>query len=189
MGRIDESLVETRKLVELDPLSPWAMGHVGYHQLYARQYDEAIATFRPYLLKMKDDVSSHDLLGDAYYQKGMMGEAVEEFLVARALTGFHAEEVATLRRAFTERGIPGYLREWIEQLKRKPYDVRTPETIAGAYARLGDKDRAFQLLETAYAERNPRLVNLRENVVFDNLRDDPRFADLLRRIGLPPVRE
>ena len=81
----------------------------------------------------------------------------------------------------------GYLREWIEQLKRRQYDVRTPERIAGAYARLGDKDRAFQLLETAYAQHDPRLVLLRENVAFDSLRDDPRFADLLRRIGLPPV--
>jgi hypothetical protein len=56
-----------------------------------------------------------------------------------------------------------------------------------AKPKVGEKDRAFQLLETAYAEHNPRLVSLRENVVFDNPRDDPRFADLLRRIGLPPV--
>ena len=86
----------------------------------------------------------------------------------------------------------GYLREWIEQLKAGQSTVESSiitrtSQIAGAYARLGARDSAFEWLEKAYAEHNPALVHLRENVVFDNLRPDPRFADLLRRIGLPPV--
>jgi hypothetical protein len=82
----------------------------------------------------------------------------------------------------------GYLREWIEQLKRGDEVTSfTTFSIAGAYARLGERDRAFEWLERAYAERSPGMPHVRELLQFDSLRADPRFADLLRRIGLPPV--
>jgi eukaryotic-like serine/threonine-protein kinase len=187
VGRIEDSRVETKTLMELDPLSSWAVGHLGYHQLYARRYDEAIATLRPYLEKTKDDVGAHGQLGDAYYQKGMMREAVEEYLQSRMLIGGKAEDVAAMRRAFDAGGMPGYLREVIEQLTRGQATSFTTVTVAGAYARLGEADRAFEWLERAYAERSPGVVHVREFVEFDNLRSDPRFAELLRRIGLPPV--
>jgi tetratricopeptide (TPR) repeat protein len=187
VGRIEESRVHTQTLMELDPLSAWAAGHLGYHQLYARQYDDAIATFRPYFVKMKDDWAARFQLGDAYYQKGMMREAVEEYLQGRTLNGTSADEVAALRRAFAANGMPGYLREWIEQLMRGEVTGATTVALAGAYARLGERDRAFEWLERAYAQRSPRLPHVREMVEFDNLRSDPRFNALLRRIGLPPV--
>jgi hypothetical protein len=117
----------------------------------------------------------------------MMREAVDEYLQAFALTGTKADDVSALRRAFDARGMPGWLREWIEQLKRGDVTRFTTVAIAGAYARLAEPDRAFEWLERAYAERSPGLVHVRELVEFDNLRSDPRFADLLRRIGLPPV--
>jgi len=187
MGRIEESRMETQILMELDPLSSWAAGHLGYHQLYARRYDEAIATLRPYLVKTTDDYGAHGQLGDAYYQKGMMREASEEYLQARALTGAKADDVTALRRAFVANGMAGYLREWVEQLKRGEVTRYTSVALAGAYARLGERDRAFEWLERAYTERSPGVVHVREFVEFDSLRSDPRFADLLRRIGLPPI--
>ena len=187
LGRIEESRVETQILLELDPLSSWAAGHLGYHQLYARQYDDAISTLRPYLAKTKDDSGARFQLGDAYYQKGNMREAIEEYLQGLTLTGSNADEVAALRRAFAANAMPGYLRERIEQLKRGPVKRDTGVAIAAAYARLGERDRAFEWLERAYTERSPRLPHLRELVEFDNLRSDPRFNDLLRRIGLPPA--
>jgi eukaryotic-like serine/threonine-protein kinase len=187
MGRIEESRVQSQILMELDPLSPLGPAHLGYHQLYARQYNDAISTFRPYFVKTKDDWGAHDQLGDAYYQKGMMREAVEEYLQARAGTGTTAEEVAALRRAFAADGMPGYHRQWIEQLKRAPVTRFTKTAIAGAYARLGERDLAFEWLERAYAERSPGLLFVRQLVQYDNLRSDPRFNALLRRIGLPPV--
>jgi TolB-like protein/Tfp pilus assembly protein PilF len=187
VGRVEESRVETETMIGLDPLSSWAASHLGYHQLYARQYDEAIATFRSYLLKMPGDYGVHAQLGDAYYQKGLIREAVEEYLQVPAGPGGKPEDMAALRRAYEAGGMPGYLRKWVEQLKRGPAAFNTATAIAGAYARLGERDLAFEALERAYAERSRALLILRERVEFDNLRSDPRFNDLLRRIGLPPV--
>jgi uncharacterized protein HemY len=116
-----------------------------------------------------------------------MREAVEEYLQVPAGPGGKPEDMAALRRAYEAGGMPGYLRKWVEQLKRGPAAFNTATAIAGAYARLGERDLAFEWLERAYAERSRTLVNLRERVEFDNLRSDPRFNDLLRRIGLPPV--
>ena len=79
------------------------------------------------------------------------------------------------------------LREWIEQLKRGAVTRYMSVALAGAYARLGERDRAFEWLERAYAKHSPQLPHVRERLEFDNLRSDPRFNDLLRRIGLPPV--
>jgi tetratricopeptide (TPR) repeat protein len=107
LGRIEESRVETKTLMELDPLSSWAVSHLGYHQLYAREYDQAIATLRPYLEKTRDDAGAHDQLGDAYYQKGMMREALEEYLKVRVMLGSKADDIAALRRSYDARGMAG----------------------------------------------------------------------------------
>ena len=72
-------------------------------------------------------------------------------------------------------------------MKRAPVNRYTNTVIAGGYARLGERDLAFEWLERAYAERNLEVLFVRQLVQFDNLRSDPRFADLFRRIGLPLV--
>jgi tetratricopeptide (TPR) repeat protein len=185
MGRMEESLVESRAVLALDPLSSLGIGHFGPHYLSARQYDDAIRDLRTYLLKEPGDTDSYGLLGDAYYQKGMMSEALGEYLKQHERRGLAPEAIADLREAFAEKGINGYFRQQIKQLEAGGsvgYEVQ----IAGAYARLGEKDRAFEWLEKAYAEHAGGLVHLKEGGVFDNLRTDPRFAGLLRRIGLPP---
>ena len=88
MGRNDESLVESRKVLALDPLSPVGLGHLAYHYLSTPSVpDEAISTFQTYLAKEKNDVAAYAQLGDAYYQKGMMREAFEQFLTVRRLDG------------------------------------------------------------------------------------------------------
>jgi TolB-like protein/cytochrome c-type biogenesis protein CcmH/NrfG len=195
MGRIQESLIESRKVLALDPLSPLGLGHIAFHNLYARQYDDAISDFRKYLLKEKDDVAAYFQLGDAYYQKGMFNEAFEEFSRSLVLAGMKTQDAADLRQAFAKDGMPGFLRKRIEQLKAGGTAAygpggtapERPIQIAGAYARLGNKDSAFDWLEQAYVQHANALVHVREDVSFDNLRGDPRFAHLLRRIGLLPV--
>ncbi len=195
LGRIPESLAESQKILSLDPLTTLGPGHLAYHHLYAREYDQAIREYVPYLTTEKGDVGAYYQLGDAYYQKGMFGEAVEQYLAALAVSGLPEADLAQLKQAFSKDGIKGYFRKRIEQLSggpTTPYGnggVR-PENmteIAGAYARLGDKDAAFAWLDRAFPQRPYGLVRLREDVTFDNLRGDPRYADLLKRIGLPPL--
>ena len=82
-------------------------------------------------------------------------------------------------------GIKGYLEKRIEQLNGQQPE-QNAVNIAIFYARLGERDQAFEWLEKAYAEHSDLLVHLREGLQFDNVRSDPRFADLLRRVGLPP---
>jgi tetratricopeptide (TPR) repeat protein len=185
MGRIEESLVESQKTLELDPLSPTSIGHLAYHYLCARQYDKAIEQSQK-SVPLAPSEADYRQFGDAYYQKGMFSEAVEEFLKGRMQGGATLEEIAALKEAFAKRGIKGYLQKRIEQLKAGPQPEQQAVNIAGFYARLSEKDQAFEWLEKAYAGRSDRLVHLREELAFDNLRPDPRFADLLRRIGLPP---
>jgi hypothetical protein len=78
----------------------------------------------------------------------------------------------------------GFYRHWLERLKSKSAD-EYPVDIAEFYARLGERDNAFQWLEKAYAEHSDGLVRLKEELGLDNLRSDPRYADLMRRVGLP----
>ena len=79
----------------------------------------------------------------------------------------------------------GFYLKWIERLKSKPQKEQDYVDIGELYARLGEKDQAFEWLEKAYAERSDGLLRLKEDLGFDNIRSDPRYADLLRRIGLP----
>lgn len=184
LGRIDESFVESKKLLELDPVSETPIGHLGYHYLYARQYDEAIQQFQKDL-QLYPDVVSHGQLAEAYYQKGMFSDAVEEYLKGLAQSGFTADKIAELRKASARSGIKGFYQTLLEQSKAGPQTEQDHVSIAELYARLGEKGRAFEWLEKAFAEHADGLVRLKEEVGFDNLRSDPRYADLLRRVGLP----
>jgi TolB-like protein len=190
LGRINESFAESKKLLELDPVSETPIGHLGYHYLYARQYDDAIAQLHTDLQLYPDEPpssGSRDMLGQAYYQKGMFNEAVEEYL--KGLSGFTPERIVALRDAFAKSGIKGFWLKQIEQLKAGQRfiasQLRGDVRIAGLYAQLGVPEQAFKWLEKAYAEHSDGLIRLKEELAFDNLRSDPRYADLLRRIGLP----
>jgi len=186
LGRPDESFVESMKLLELDPVSETAIGHLGWHYLYARQYDEAIQQYRKDLQLYPDvDIANYFQFGNAYYQKGMYDEAVAEYLQGFAGAGLQPEKIAEFKEAFARGGIKGFYRHWLDQLESKPLREQNYVLIGELYARLDEKDQAFEWLEKAYAQHSDGIVRLKEEVGFDNLRSDPRYADLLRRIGLP----
>jgi hypothetical protein len=96
--------------------------------------------------------------------------------------GEPAAAVDAITAAFARDAWPGFLRQRIGVLEAEPHPV--PEEIASFYARLGEPDRAFPWLEKAYTYRSARLTLLKVDPRYDNLRADPRFADLLGRIGL-----
>jgi serine/threonine-protein kinase len=187
LGRINESFGESKKFLELDPVSDSPIGHLAYHYLYARQYDEAIQQYEKELQLYPDATYGIPRLklGDAYYEKGRFGEAVKEYLKGFAQVGFTPDKIAELREAFAKSSIKGFYRKLLEQFKAAPQAEQDEFSIAELHARLGEKDQAFEWLEKAYAERSDYLLRLKEEIGFDNVRSDPRYADLLRRIGLP----
>ena len=191
MGRTDEALRECRASQELDP--------TGDHQrdadtlYWAGQDDKAIALVQMLLQTDPDDGFLHHALYRYYARKGMLNEAGQEAAQVLALFG-DPDGAARVRHALLAAGGRGALRQfaregehWIDTKR-----VYVPGNLAAAYAILGDKDRAFHWLEEAYKHHDLRwlttdipLESLKSERMFDSLRSDPRYDDLVRRIGLP----
>jgi eukaryotic-like serine/threonine-protein kinase len=185
-GRVAESLAESKWNLELDPLSTATNLHLGWHYLYARQYDEAIEQERKTLEIDPNYARAHQYLAHAYEQKQMFDDAVAEYLKSRILEGGSPEEAATLKAAYASAGMRSYWQRALELLLEKAKTQRvSPYNIAALYSRLGDKGKALEMLERAYAEHSTAMVGLNLDFEFDRLRSEPRFKDLVRRVGLP----
>ncbi len=187
MGKFDRAIAELQRAQELDPLSliiGTAMGRAFYN---VRQYDQAIERLQKTLELDPNFGLAHTMSAQAYEQKGMHEEAITALRNALTLTGGNPETLAALGHTYAKSGrrdkameILGQLHDLSKQRHVSSYDV------AIIHVGLGDLDQAFAWLEKAYAERAPRLIWLNVDPIFDTLRSDPRFADLLRRLGLMP---
>jgi TolB-like protein/Tfp pilus assembly protein PilF len=187
LGRSEEALAVAKRALDLDPASP-AVSHSLAVQLYlARQFDQAIEQAHNTLEMDANFAISYQLLGEVHVSKGLYREgllALEKFSalsrtspMSRALVGYsHArlgERSAALRI--------------IEELTSASEHSFIPAFLyALVYAGLEDKDQAFGWLEKAYEERFNRLAYLKQDALWDPLRSDPRFIDMLRRLGIPP---
>ena len=130
-------------------------------------------------------------LGDTYAEKEMYEEALDQWCKGDILLKIHTPEScerenAAFREAIKKDGATGFWHKSLERsLKEYEQGATLAMSVAGKYAKLGEKERAFEWLESAFAKRDPELSYLKINESFDNLKSDPRFTDLLRRIGLP----
>jgi Tfp pilus assembly protein PilF len=129
---------------------------------------------------------AHHGLARAYLQEGRNEEAIAELQTAAALSGGGVLYLGTLGQAYARAGRKADAERVLsELLDRAKTSHVSPYAIAVVYAALDQKDEAFHWLDKALEERSKALIELRESFQFDNLRSDPRFASLLRRIGLP----
>jgi tetratricopeptide (TPR) repeat protein len=194
-GRVEDSLREVKSARELDPLSLANTSTAAFITHYnARDYDKAIEVCREALDLDPHFLPAHRRLIQVYEQTGQLGKAIEEQQRSAALTGEDrrvGREVNLLRKAYAERGPRGY---WVQKLELFGADVDAQDLIyvAKVYARLGDKDEAFRWLDSAFTDHLPYLIwVLPANPDLDGLRSDPRYTDLLRRLGpswdSPPV--
>ncbi|MDQ6788508.1 MAG: FlgO family outer membrane protein [Acidobacteriota bacterium] len=183
-GRFDEGLAETRRALELDPFSLITNLVLGINLNAARRYDEAITQIRKTLELDPNFADANYFLFEAYANKGMYAEAVAADAKQMTLDGEPLSEVEAMKDAFNKSGWNGFLRHKINYLESR-HDKVFAGGLASFYARLGEKDKAFAWLEKAYEDRDEGLTLLRVDARFDNLRDDPRFQDLLRRVGFP----
>ena len=181
-GRFEEGLAEGRRAVDLDPLSQVANLALGIQLNSARRYDEAIETLQGTLALGRSFADTNYFLFEAYANKEMYQDAVEVYARQKLLDGESAAEVDEFKEAFAKGSWLGFLRHRIRSFEGQGPTV--PEEIASFCARVGDLDRAFYWLEKSYAGRSARLTHLKVDARYDNLRADPRFTDLLRRIGL-----
>jgi TolB-like protein/predicted Ser/Thr protein kinase len=187
-GREQEALAELDHAHQLEPLSPVISTAVGDVHLTARQYDEAIAVCKKVATENPTFARAHYISAQAYWGKRMYQQVIEEWTVYAQLSGDRSESdfASALDRGFRSGGWKGALTKGIEarQAQRK-VGYSSAYGIAELYADLGATDQAFSWLQTAYQERDIGLLALKTNFLLDPIRSDPRFADLVRKLGLP----
>jgi serine/threonine-protein kinase len=189
-GRIEESLIQSKRALELSPFDILFNIHLGWHYLYARQYDQALEQIEKTVEMDKNFAQTYPWLGLILEQKGRYAEAIAAFQNAiKLFPGGSSIAEAELAHTYAVSGNREEAQKIIAELQElaKTKYVSSFQ-IAAIYAGLGEKDQAFAWLEKAQEERSDGLVNLQAEQRFDSLRSDPRFKDLARRIGLIPQR-
>lgn len=187
LGRSEEALAAAKRALDLDPASP-AVSHSLAVQLYlARKFDRASKQAHDTLEMDANFAVSYAVLGEAYLSKGMYREGLSALEKYSRLSRGGAAALALLGYLHARSGERKKSLEMIEELKAASKQSFVPALfIALVYAGLEDKDQAFSWLDKAYEERFNRLAYLKVEVLWDPLRSDPRFTDLLRRVGIPP---
>jgi TolB-like protein len=180
-GQPREALAEVERGVDLDPVSGRSFHYEGFIDYFSRQYDQALS-----LVKTVRglDINPPDwsfLLGDVYAEKGMYAESISEFLKS----GNGPDSLGHLGNTYARAGQVAAARKTIAKLEEDvAKDGVGRYEIALVYTGLGEKQEAFKSLEEAYNAHDVGLVYLKIDPCLDPLRSDPRFDDLLRRVGL-----
>ena len=174
-----------KRMQELDPLAP---GPLGYAYFGARQYDRAIELYRRAIERNPSNAHGHFLLGEAYLAKGMYGEGVAELQKAVAIENAPERwnRQPMLAYGYAVSGRRDEAQKILDEQKELAKQGRyiSPYNFAIIYTGIGDKDRAFEWLDKAYEEHSQPLEHVKSRPLFDSLRSDPRFTDLLGRMKL-----
>ncbi|MBZ5621413.1 MAG: winged helix-turn-helix domain-containing protein [Acidobacteriia bacterium] len=185
MKRPEEWAVEMQRVLDLDPLNPFFQCFYGWHLVYLHQCDDAILHFREALAADPSFSSARMGLWGAHYRKGMHEDALAEARKFFAVLGDREVEDA-LRRGYAEGGYSRAMHFGAEMLAKRSRRCHVPGVrIARLYAHAGENDQAMEWLQRAFEQRETPLIHLSVAWDWDVLRDDPRFRDLLRRVGLP----
>jgi tetratricopeptide (TPR) repeat protein len=188
MGRNEEAIVQMRQAMVLDPLSSDSASELGYILYTARQYDHAIRAFQNALELEPDYVNAHVGLGWVYGEKKMYREAIAELEKAVNLGNRHDLILATLGKVLGDSGRKQEARKLLEELKgRSAHRYISPCLIALVQIGLGERDQAMASLEQGYTNRDQWMLYLRVDPHMDDLRSEPRFQDLLRRMNFPQI--
>ena len=184
-GRLEEAVQEMKKALELDPASLVMNTFMGATFYYAGRYDEAIDQCRRTIQMDPNFAVAHWHLGLAYEQKQVLDAAIEEFKKAISLSGGSPLIRAALGRVYAESRKKYEANEMLNELNElaKRQYVSAYE-VAKIYVALGNNEQAFQLLTKASAEHSFHLVNLNVCPQLNSVRSDPRFQELVQRVGL-----
>jgi TolB-like protein/DNA-binding winged helix-turn-helix (wHTH) protein/Flp pilus assembly protein TadD len=184
IGRNKEAIAEMRKAEDLDPLSLIIKTELAELLVLAHSYDESIRQSRKTIEMDPNFALAHNQLGQAYFQKQMYEPAIAELEKSVQLSGGSPACIANLARAYAASGRRSEAEMLLSDLKKRSSpSASLASQIAIVYAALGDRDQAMNWLEKGYEERFNPGVLLRPGL--DPLRSDPRFQNLLHRVGLP----
>jgi len=186
IGRRADALAEIAKSNELDPGPSSAMTEsAAYYQL--RDYQSLVEASRRGMVSSPNEWTEHYNLGVGYEGTGKLLEAISEYQKAIETSNGDHDATASLAHAFAAIGRRAEAQKILHDFERKSKSgYVSPYMIATIHAGLGERDKAFEFLERAYQERSLDLSwHLKADLRIDNLRSDPRFQDLVRRVGYP----
>jgi serine/threonine protein kinase/TolB-like protein/Flp pilus assembly protein TadD len=188
MGRFRESIDIGRKTIELDPLSPAAYNELAFALQNAGRGVEALGQYQKGLELDPSFLQSHGLLADIYLQQGMPDKALRHVQEAVRFLGETRPPpvLGSIGFYYARLGRPGDARRILNELQRRARREYVPAiSSAIIHLALGDREKALAFLEEAYDEHDLQLAGLKVMWLFDPLRPDPRFQDLLRRMNFP----
>jgi tetratricopeptide (TPR) repeat protein len=183
-GRPEEAIAVTQRAHEIDPLSPVIGASLGMILYLARRYEQARAILQRTGQLNPDHFLPYLRLGYVQVQQLEFEEAIQQMQAAVRLADGSTETLAALAIAYAATGKRQEFEQILRELERpagKRYVL--PYNIAKIYSAAGNADKAFDWLETAYNEGNPDLIELNSEPLFDCIREDSRFSDLMGRVG------
>jgi TolB-like protein/DNA-binding winged helix-turn-helix (wHTH) protein/Tfp pilus assembly protein PilF len=184
-SRINEALAESKRALDLDVLSPVTNLHLGWHYVYSRQYDLAIDQLRKTLELDPSYGYAYWYMARAFEQQGKYSDALQALGKAQGLLKGNTAVAADIGHVYAVSGDKAAALKVLTQLSALPRGTYiSPLEIALIYVGLGRKTDAFQWLDKAYVERSDLLIYVNVDPRFDSIRSDPRFQDLVRRVGL-----
>jgi lipoprotein NlpI len=198
-GQTDEAIAEVKRALQLDPLNSPLKNNAGVTLYFAGRYDEAIEQFQQVSDPDLNSSRRHRFLAEIYERKGMQKEAVSEYGTALKFRG-EEDLAARVQRRYASSGYAEAKQTllWgeIKEGEKRARSGTLPENaawirenavwIAGDYAIQGEKDKAFKWLDKAFQEKSRGIRLIKMDDRFSDIQSDPRFLDLLRRIGIPP---
>jgi adenylate cyclase len=187
-GREKEALAEVNRAHQLDPHSPAITKEIGFVYIAARQFDQGIAVCKKLSNENPTFADAHRCLVIGYWAKHMYPQAIEEQKAYGRLSGDRdaIEFASALEQGFSSGGWKSALAKSIEIAPRlRESGYWSAYSLATLYADLGDKEQAFEWLKTAFQEHDEELMGLKTDYAVDPIRSDPRFAELVRKVGLP----
>lgn len=186
-GRFDEAALEMNKAGELDPSSLTIRAGRGRLYYFSRQYDKALEHFHNIIAVEPSDSSAYYALYTIYEQKQMYREALEAWLKCTTLNGMPTQRAEEIRQIFNANGWEELQLKHLERMEEKARTEKVnPFWLANLYVRLGRKEEAFVWFEKTFEAHDVYILQFKIEPGYDILRDDPRYAKLLGRIGLQP---
>ncbi len=183
MDRAEESRAEMKRAYDIDPVTPASSQNWGLYLVYTRRYDQAIEHHRNLIEMEPQFVTPRAQLGMAYSLTGRHEEAIAEHQKAMKISDKRIDFLAYAYAAAGKKKEAMTILARLNDLAKQTYV--SPYTLARIYTALGEKDRAFDMLDRAFRERDQKIFWLKIDPTFSALRADARFAEIMRKMNLP----